>query len=238
MKKIRAISIFLLITIIITGVCGCMKANSNKSNRHETDQEYIQVMQNYIQEKYSVSFDVVEQILPQDGINTALKENVLVVQDTNGVIANVKARLGTPYDFYDDYVEARTAAEIQKEIDISVPSGNAKIYVVVNDEDLENVDTSAKNIASLTFVSMITGNPNDDALERLYEIYEALQKKGYANVYFLVGFTDGSAEFKKAVENYMIYGKSKWTDYSGEVFAELYVTDGDLSFDAFKEKVN
>ena len=238
MKKIRAISIILLILITITGVCGCMNKNSNKSNRQETDQEYILLMQNYIQDKYSITVDVVEQILPQDGINTALKENILVVRDSNGVFSNVKARLSTPYEFYDDYVESCTAASIQKEIGVSVPSGTAKIYVVVNNTDANNINTSAANIASLTFVSTITGNPNDDSLERLYEIYNAIQQKGYSNVYFLVGFTDGSPEFEKAVENYMVHGKSEWKDYSGEVFAELYVTDNNLSYAEFKEKVN
>ena len=120
----------------------------------------------------------------------------------------------------------------------SVPSGTAKIYVVVNNTDANNINTSAANIASLTFVSTITGNPNDDSLERLYEIYNAIQQKGYSNVYFLVGFTDGSPEFEKAVENYMVHGKSEWKDYSGEVFAELYVTDNNLSYAEFKEKVN
>ena len=215
-----------------------MNKNSNKSNRQETDQEYILSMQNYIQDKYSITVNVVEQILPQDGINTALKENILVVRDSNGVISNVKARLSTPYEFYDDYVESCTAASIQKEIGVSVPSGTAKIYVVVNNTDANNINTSAANIASLTFVSTITGNPNDDSLERLYEIYNAIQQKGYSNVYFLVGFTDGSSQFEKAVENYMIFGKSEWKDYSGEVFAELYVTDNNLSYAEFKERVN
>lgn len=215
-----------------------MNKNSNKSNRQESDQEYILLMQNYIQDKYSITVDIVEQILPQDGINTALKENVLVFRDSNGVISNVKARLSTPYEFYDDYVESCTAASIQSEIDVSVPSGTAKIYVVINNSDANNIDTSTKNIASLTFVSTIAGKPSDNTLERLYEIYDAIQQKGYSNVYFLVGFTDGSSEFEKAVENYMIHGKAEWKDYSGEVFAELYVTDNNISYAEFKEKVN
>lgn len=238
MKKIRVSSILILILITITGVCGCMNKNSNKSNRQETDQKYTLLMQKYIQDKYSIAVDVVEQILPRDGINTALKENILVVRDSNGVISNVKARLGIPYDFYDDYIESCTAASIQKEIGVSIPSGNAKIYVVVKNMDIAKIDTSAANIVSLTFISTITGNPDDNTLGRLYEIYNTIQEKGYENVYFLVGFTDGSEEFGKVVDNYMIYGKSEWKEYSGEVFAELYVTDRNLSFDEFKRQVN
>lgn len=215
-----------------------MSKSIYKSNRRESDQEYILLMQNYIQDKYSITVDSVEYVLPQDGINTALKENILVVRDSNGVVSNVKARLSTPYDFCDDYVEACTASCIQNEIGVSVPNGNAKIYVVVNNADIKNIDTSADNIASLTFVSTIAGNPTDSSLKLLYEIYTALQQKGYSNIYFLVGFTDGSSEFEKAVNNYMVYGKSEWKDYSGEVFAEIYITDKNLSFDKFKGSVN
>jgi hypothetical protein len=87
-------------------------------------------------------------------------------------------------------------------------------------------------------VAAVAGNPDDRALEQLYRIYDSLRQKGYKKVYFLVGFTDGSPEFEKAINNYMVHGKSEWKDYSGKVFAELYVTDQTLSFDEFKEKVN
>lgn len=213
-----------------------MDRNSNKSNRQESEQEYLVLMQSYIEEKYSITVDVLEYIFPQDGINTALKENVLVVRDSKGVISNVKARLSSPYSFYDDYVAACTAQSIQDELEISVPHGVAKIYVVTNNLDINQLDTSSTNISSLTFVSTISGNPTDEAMKILYEIYDKLQKR-YENVYFLVGFTDGSDEFKKATENYMVYGKSEWKDYSGEVYAELYVTDKNLSFDEFKDNV-
>ena len=215
-----------------------MNRNSNKSNRRESDQEYVALMRNYIQEKYSVAVEIVDQILPQDGINTGLQENILVVRDANGVLANVRARLSSPYTFYDDYVEACTAAAIQKELDVQLSSGEGKVYVVVNHSDITHIDTSADNIASLTFVAAVAGNPDDRALEQLYRIYDSLRQKGYKKVYFLVGFTDGSPEFEKAINNYMVHGKSEWKDYSGKVFAELYVTDQTLSFDEFKEKVN
>ena len=214
-----------------------MDKSSNKNNRQENDQEYISLMKKYIQDKYSITVDVVEHIFPQDGINTALKENILVVKDSNGVIANIRARLSTPYNFYDDYVESCTAANIQAEIDLSF-FDNAKIYVVVNNANIEMIDTSPSNIDYLTFVSTVTGKPEDDILKDLYEVYDYLCQKGYENIGFLVGFTDGSSEFGKAVENYMIYGKSDWDSYSGEVYAELYVTDQGLSFEEFKERVN
>ena len=214
-----------------------MDKSSNKTNRQETDQEYILLMKDYIQDKYSITVDIVEHIFPQDGINTALKENILVVKDSNGVIANIRARLSTPYNFYDDYVESCTAESIQKGIDVSFLD-NAKIYVVVNNANIEMIDTSPSNIDYMTFVSTVTGMPDDAILKNLYEVYDCLHQKGYENVGFLVGFTDGSSEFEKAVGNYMVYGKSDWDSYSGEVFAELYVADKGLSFEEFKDRIN
>lgn len=233
MRNMRTVTMLILAMIVMMGICGC--AGDHNSNRKETDQEYALLMQDYIEEKYAITVDIVEQIVPQEGFNTGLEEHILVVRDENGVIANIKARLSTPYDYYDDYIESCTAASIQKELGINVSSDNAKIYVALNAKE---VDTSAANIASLIFVSMVDGSPDDSTLNRLYEIYHSIQQKRYDNVSFLVGFTDGSAEFDKAVENYMVHGQSEWKDYSGEVFAELYVTDMNLSFDEFKESAN
>ena len=234
MKKI--LLVFMVIFLMI-GVCGCMDTKNNKSNRKESDEEYVILMQDYIQNKYSINVEVVESILPKNGINTALKENILVVKDENGVIANVRARLGTPYNYFDDYVNSSVAFEIQKciEISISTQKSYSKIYAVCDSGDI--VEFSVKDITSLTFVSMVEGNPTDKTIEELYEIYTQIQTKGYSNTYFIVGFTDGNKEFEKVVENYKVYGKSKMEDYSGEVYSKLYITDNNVSFDEFKNSV-
>lgn len=238
MKKMKLISILLLMIITIVGVTGCMDRTSSKSNRNENDQEYLELMQNYIQEKYSIKVEVIESIFPKEGFNTALEENILIVRDSNGVIANVKARLATPYKFTDDYMEASTASAIQDEVGLGVRSDDSKIYVVPQNLDITNIDISPSNILALTFVSMINGKPTEADLKSLYDIYSNFHEMGYEKVNFLVGFTDGSVEFEKAVSNYTIYGKSSWEDYSGEVFAKLYVTEKNLSYDEFKEKID
>lgn len=232
-KNLKKTLFLLLVLFFISGLYGC-NIETNKNNKDDI----VTLAYEYIYNKYSIDVDLVEQIVPQNGFNSALKENVLVMSDPNGLIFNVRSRIDTPSNFYDDYVETCTAASVQKEIGVSVPSGSAKIYVVVNNDDASNINASPTNIASLTFISVIKGYPNDNSLERLYEIYDNIQQRGYSNIYFLVGFTDGSSEFEKAVENYMVHGKSEWKDYSGEVFAELYVTDSNLTFDEFANKLN
>lgn len=225
--------ILILFLIMITTI-GC---GNNYRNSKENNQEYITIMQNYIEDKYSIEVEIVEYIFPQEGFNTELKQNVLVVRDENGVIANVKAYLGTPYEFSDNYVEMCISSKIDKEIDIDIPSGTAKSYVVVKNEDITKIDISASNVISLTYVCMIDGKPTNEILISLYEIYDKLQKQNYNDIYFLVGFTDGSPEFKKAAENYTVYGKSGWSYYSGEVYATLSVIDNDLTYEQFENKV-
>lgn len=239
--KLFRLFLFLLLFIITTaGACGCMKKYSNKSNRKENDQDYAVLMQDYIQNKYSIKVNVIETIFPKEGINTGLKYNILVFCDEKGITANVKARMSSPYSFYDDYVEASVAYKIQSElsIDITTQDCNAKIYVAVNNKDYSKLDISPANIASLSFISTIAGEPDDRTIEELYEVYTQIQSKKYDNVYFLVGFTDGSAEFEQAVNNYMIYGKSEWKDYTGEVYSELYVTENNLTFEEFKSNLS
>ena len=61
------------------------------------------------------------------------------------------------------------------------------------------------------------------------------EEAGYSNIYFLIGFVESSDDFDKAIENYTVYGKSKWDDYDGEFYAYIYVANSNLSFDEFKK---
>lgn len=238
MKKDILIKIgYVMVLGLIIAGCGISNKELGQSNRNKIDSEYVVLMKDYIQDKYSITIDVAEQILPKDGFNTALKENILVVKDSNGVFANIKARLSSPYEFYDNYVESYTASIIQNKMNITVPKGKAKIYVALRNCDFKNIDVSPSNVLSLTYVSAISEKPSDLCMERLYEVYSELQYQGYSNIYFLVGFTDGASEFDKAVENYMVHGKSEWEDYNGIVYADLTITDDGLSYDDFVKQI-
>ena len=61
------------------------------------------------------------------------------------------------------------------------------------------------------------------------------EEAGYSNIYFLIGFVESSDDFDKAIENYTVYGKSKWDDYDGEFYAHIDVANSNLSFDEFKK---
>ena len=232
MNRIKQLSRIVIVFFILVGLCGC--ANTGHGARKESDAEYIDMMKAYMEEKYSTSFEIVESILPGSGLNSGMEVNVLVLRDGNGRLTNVRAKYGTPYNFYDDYVQSCTAAKLLSEAGVTYDHVDALgLNLVVRSESMESLDTSPENIPTLTVVAKVSEEPNMANMQSLYEIYEKICAGGYESVYFLVGFVEDSSDFDAAVENYTVHGKSKWEDYNGEFFAYLRTTDPGLSFADF-----
>lgn len=208
----------------------------NTYGRKEANQEYAELMLQYMEEKYETSFRIVEYIFPEGGINSGMRENVLVVEDSNGVIANAKARMSTPYSYYDDYVDACGATLICNQLDLSglQALGNAELYAVVKSKTVADIDVTPVGVTSVTLVANIPQHVSADAMTQLYDAYYRICDAGYAKVYVIAWFTDGSAEFDQAVDNYRVYGKASWQNYTGTVYAALKVSDTKLSYEDFQ----
>ncbi len=216
-------------------VCGC--GNNGHGARTESDDEYIRMMKDYMQDKYSASFEVVESNLPRSGFS-GMELNILVLRDSSGHLTNVRAKYGTPYQFYDDYDNVCAAAEILSELEVTGEDIAAwKLYANIREFSQESIDISPENISSITVLAKVAEPPNIQNLQSLYEIYAQLCDMGYENVYFLTAFVAESRDFDAAVENYTVYGKSKWSDYKGTFYAYLRTTEAGLSFDAFRYSV-
>lgn len=220
--------------IILMGVCGCMNTNNNYG-RKENDQDYAELMRTHMEEKYGTDFQIAECIFPEAGINSGMRENVVVLKDCNGVTANVKARVGTPYTYYDDYVDACGADRIESSLDLTGlrQAGNARLYAVVRSKTVDEIDISPEGVTSVTLVVNIPQQRTEETMQKLYDAYGQIVKAGYQKLYLIAWFTDGSAEFDQAVENYRVYGKSSWENYTGTVYAALKVTVPDLSYEDF-----
>lgn len=208
----------------------------NNGGRTEDDQAYAELMLKYMEEKYDTNFLMEEYIFPKGGFNTGMRENVLVVKDLNGVTANARARLGAPYAFYDNYLHACGADLIQRNMDLSdlQKLGDAKYYAVVNGKQLSDISIAPEGIASVTLVVNIPQQVTEEALMQLYEAYCQMCDAGYPDSDLTACFSDGSAEFTQAVENYPIYGNSNWTGFSGTVYAVLKASGSDLSYEDFR----
>lgn len=236
MNKVRKILVLLLTLIMLIGVCGCMNTSKKSNlNRKESDSEYAELMKDYMEEKYGRSFKEISYIFPEGGINTEMKLNVVTLEDASGVRCNVKARLGTPYKYFDDYVESYSAAQLESSLEHKISNiGEARTYLTVSDIDIDKIDYSNNNVLSLTLVAGIEHSPTDDDFQKLFDIYKELEDKGYSNLFFIVGFVKESEEFKLAIDNYQIYGKANWNDYDGEFYGYLTVKTAGLSLDEFK----
>ena len=231
-KRILAL---LIAAMMMIGVCGCMRRNRDSVNK-PNEQEYTEQMRKYMEDAYDTTFTVVETIFPKSGFNTGMLENVVVLKDSQGVVTNVKARLGNPDAFYDDYANCLGAHKIQNNMDLAVlqEMGNARVYAVVRDKNIADISIAADNVSSVTLVVNIPCEPSEAAMECLYDAYGQLCEAGYQTLYLIAWFTDGDAEFDRAVENYRVYGKPDWSHYSGTVYAALKISAPDVSYEDFR----
>lgn len=212
--------------------------NNDNTSIIEADPEYTNKAKAYIEEKYSQTFDIVSTIYPESGFNTAMQQNIITLKDSGGIRCNIRADLSDPYNYYDDYFESYAASLIEKDAGFDLfENGKARVYVAVNEKNIKEPDISAANVRSLTLVAGIDHAPSDEDVQKLYDMYRNFEEKGYTDIFFIVGFTEDSAEFDLAVGNYRVYGKSNWSDYKGKFYAYLTVKDTGLSFDDFKASV-
>lgn len=233
MNTIKKILGLLLTLIILIGVCGCMNTTKNNSNRKESDSEYAELMKNYMEEKYGRSFEIVNCIFPQ--MNTGSEMNVAILQDSEGIQCDVRAKIGTPYDYFDYYIESYTAAKLAVSLDNDISQiGEMRFFLTVDNEDIKNIDYSKDNVSSVTLVGKVEHFPQDEDFKSLYNIYGELIERGYTDIDILIGFVKQSEEFDLAVQNYRVYGKSKWEYYSGDFYGYLTVKSAGLSLEEFK----
>lgn len=161
--------------------------------------------------------------------------NTVILKDENGVECNVKAHVGTPYKYFDDYTNSYTAFVLSKSLDSNlIKTDNFKLYCTLKNDDWQNLDTSKQNISSLTLVGGIYHSPKKEDIQELYSLYKEIEDIDNSNVFFLVGFVNNSSDFDKAITNYRVYGKSKWEDYNGSFYGYLTVKSSGLSYEEFE----
>jgi len=165
-----------------------------------------------------------------------MERNIAILKDEDGVICNIYARVGTPYEYYDSYTDSYTASVLSKSLDSNlIKTDNFKLYCSLKNDDWQNLDTSKENISSLTLVGGIYHSPKEEDIQELYSLYKEIEGIDNSDVDFLVGFVNNSSDFDKAITNYRVYGKSKWEDYNGSFYGYLTVKDSDLSYEEFKD---
>lgn len=235
----KRIGLFILVALLMIGVCGCMNNNQlyGTKTRKESNEEYAQMMLGYIEKKYATDFEIINYIFPEEGFNTNSLQSILLVKETQrGIITHVYATLGSPYIYYDAYVSDLASWENRQLVDCSALDGlgSAKLYFYLRDEDVNALDISKENVSRVVLLVNITQKPDTEILKKLYAVYQELFTLDYEYVFLVAGFTEQSADFDNFVQSYRVFGKKKWVDYGGNVYATLTAQDAGLTFEAFQ----
>ncbi len=236
MRKSKCFLIAILLISVIISLVSCMpKIETPYEGRAESDIEYIEKAKKYVENKYGVSATVLEYNFPLDGFNDSALNNQVVFKDENGVLFNVRTNLSSPYDYYDDYVDARASAVIDEKINSeTLDYAEFKTYAFVKNQVLQSIDISAENISSVTIIGAVTKQPDDEVLLKAFEVYQNACKLGYEKFYFRTGFFDCSKRFEQEMNNYTSYLSKPWEAYDGNYYGHLSINDQNLSFEEFK----
>lgn len=240
MKKTRVICGLLLIFLIVIGVYVSMGFNElgGYKIRSESDEQYSRMMLEYIEKKYDKDFEIVKCIFPQEGFNTSNMQNYLLVKESQlGITTRVYSTLGSPYTYYDDYVSDFASWTNRNIVDTSSLDrvASTKLYLYLRDENINALDISKDNVSHAVLAVNINSVPDADALEKLYKVYCELIALDYDNVFLIAGFTESNEAFDDYVNFYRVFGKKRWEDYGGVVYATLTAKNGGLSFDDFQK---
>lgn len=239
MRIKRAISLSLVMLLTVMGAWGCMSRENmyGAKKRKESNEEYAGMMLEYIENKYSKNFEVVEYNFPEEGFNTGHLQNTLVVKEkSSGAVTDVYATLAEPYLYYDHYVSDFASWENQRLVSEKALeySGSAKLYLYLRNEDANAPDASKENVSRVVLVVNINEKPNVQTMEKLYGAYNELFALDYEHIFMIVGFTESREAFDKYVQSYRVYGKKKWEDLGGKVYATLTAQNAGLTFEAFQ----
>ena len=224
MKTIKQLSLLLLSIILILGVCGCM--NTIKEQVGHSNAEYIEAIEKYLAQKYSLSF-MVESLGGEYGTadNTTVKAWCYSV---DGEYANIKFMSEVDKVdlsvIKDQYLHIVSAAEISRRL--CAAYGNGVAYSVLESSTYPRADsiTSLDEYLSELDIYFVTthffikdsGNLSaDEYVNMVYSIGEKAKELKLKDLCIVVWFVD---------------------ELSDDVYETFSLTDTDNLYDEFLNK--
>ena len=226
MRHIKLIIVFVLISSIMVGVCGCIENQDNE--------KIMEDMKSYAESKYNAEFTI---SYFQPALDPSYL-NVLTLSDGN-LLFNVFYRESVD-SMYDDYPQAlmdkKVAAYLKKqsayltEIDFCVDvllTGDCEVnyaYVVGTDADeLLHSNTLLKVILVLATPDDIASNK-----EKWFDVYNMLLTFEPKHIDFQIIQVDTiGSELEKMFANFLYLYDSEWEKFR-EIRAYLSVTDKEI----------
>jgi len=235
--------IFIIFTLfLLLGVTGCMKQPTKQENS-----ENEMLMLDYLNEKYEDEFTSIEYIPAKRGFNDSMNQNILIAESTEGIRTEVRETLGSPGLYADTYVNAYASQLISNKLDYStIPDLQfAQTYINLMSSEVSLEDLRQDNfvitndmVINLSSIISISGDVSEEALKKLYDVYNRQLSLGYERNIFIVSFGGDTVKAEKYVKNYAIYGIQNWEKYDESLQATIVITENGLSLEEFRNKLN
>ncbi len=255
MKKILVSVCSLL---LVVGMSGCMD-QQNKQQSQEQQQKQQQrekenkanerAMLSYLRDKYKREFTSIQYTPAKRGFNDGFNENILIAKSGDGIRVNVKEKLVHKGQFYDNFLNYYVSNKIKDAVDYSGIKNlqAAKTFVTLNMEsnyeNLKHLESqgfklSQEMVIKWYSIIAISGEPNEEVLKQLYNVYDKSISSGFGNYpVFIVAFGGDKSKAAKYVNNFLLYGPEDWESFDDKVKAVLTITDEKISFEKFKNQL-
>ena len=238
MKKTK----IMIALFILFSATGCL----HKKDDHS---EKIADMTRYMEEGYGEDFEFVSFEPAPDGWNSWHEESILVLKLVDkDIYTTVAEQVAYPGDYYDDFVNKYTNYLFKDEIDYSKVSNlnYAKTYVstYLDGDEYDKLKNGDYELSSeyfffiRSFIS-IDGEPTEETLKELYEVYldwnEFGERTGIEHAYFCVGFGGDLEKGKEYINNFRAADYDSWWIQDRELEYELYAYNPKVSFEEFRD---
>ncbi len=244
--------------LLVAGVSGCM-VQQNKQPSQEQQQKQQQrekenkanekAMLSYLRDKYKREFTSIEYTPAKRGFNDGFNENILTAESEDGIRVNVKEKLVHKGRYYDNYTDYVASNRIKDVIDYSgirnlqVAKNFVTLKILPNYENLKLLESqkfklSQEMVIKWYSIIAISGEPNEEVLKQLYNVYDKIISSGFGNYpVFIVAFGGDKSKAAKYVNNFLLYGPKDWESFDDKVKAVLKITDEKISFEKFKNQL-
>lgn len=249
-SKVRYV-IVLLTVMMVVSVAGCGKKQEAQKEQDianriykETEEEYANLMLEFMEDRWHKEFKIVDQYLPNDAELVKDREMLwITVEDPEGRIANVSSTKLDPYYFADTYMYTICGEELMSKLDIPRERiDTIRIYPYVRNIFKDNsfsyddviVDISPENVSFVYVLAKIPDEPSEINLMDLFYIYLQLSDLEYKDIEILAAFTEEPSGYDRVVRNWPVYSNG-WLkeDFGDHCHGTLWSVGDDLTFKEF-----
>lgn len=244
-EKMNNVLKILLTICLIIGISGCMQASD------EENAQNVEAMLNYINTKYDETFEAIEYIPGEEGLNDFANQNTLIARNDIGMTIMVTEFLGLKGEYQDNYQNMLLSYLFKKELEKEIGLENlnyikdSRFYVSgdISDIDVEELKKNfskyilkLKSIKTFIYINVPIESIN---IEDIYNLYTKINSYNTSRNIFSIGFEGDINKSKEYLEKYDYIGEIKtWYEYDKNLTTYMSLpTESNLTFEEFKNKL-